>query len=166
MKKIIFLALIAFISISTFAQENFTIPTNYTLDKPEDYKLLEKDVITTINWLYNTPVNEQAEKRMEANAFFIKWTSGTPDVHIGIDGNVVNFMENPELLIMYIAGWAKYSIETGNDNDKIAGTLAGIEMAISFYEKNIKHLKKDKNVEKYIKMQKKGTLKEYIEKNT
>ena len=91
---------------------------------------------------------------------------GSPYVHIEIKPEIVTFMGTaPELLLMFMGGWAKYSIETEDYNNKTAGSLAGIEMVINFYEKNKSFLPKDKNVESYIKMKKKGTLKEYVEKN-
>ncbi len=165
MKKIIFLVLAFLITVKSFSQE-FTVPKNYVIETKEDYKALEKDVLAAIDWIYTTPVNEQTKKRIEVNTFLMKWFTGSPYVHLEINTNVVNFLENGDLLIMFMAGWTKYSIESGNYDDKTGGTMAGIEMAIDFYEKNKNYLKKDKNIEKYIKMRENGTLKNYIEKNS
>ena len=162
MKKITFLTLAIFFSLSIFSQE-FVVPQNIKLEKAEDYAPLENDVLKAIEWLSKTPVNEQQENRIEVNRFLVKWLTGSPYVHIEIDAEIVTFIgETPEFIIMFMGGWAKYSIESKEYNDKVAGNLAGIEMVISFYEKNKKQIPKDKNVEKYIKMQKKGTLEEYI----
>lgn len=159
------LVAVLFCSLNLFSQE-FTVPQNLRLENAEDYALLEKDVLNAINWLSETSVTEQQTKRKEVNAFLLKWLAGCPYVHIEIKSEIVTFMgSSPELLMMFMGGWAKYSIETKEYDNKIAGSLAGIEMVITFYEKNKVNLPKDKNVEKYIKMKNKGTLIEYINKN-
>jgi hypothetical protein len=113
--------------------------------------------------LTNTPVQTQPEKRKEANAFVIVWLTGSPNVSVEIDSEIVNFMDqNPELLMIFMCGWTKYSLETKDYKNKISGNQKGIEAVIDFYTRNRENLKKDKNVEKYIKMKDKGTLVEYI----
>ena len=165
MKKITFLALAIFFSLSIFSQE-FVVPQNIKLEKAEDYAPLENDVLKAIDWLYEIPINEQREKRIEVNAFVLKWLMGSPYVHLEINPKVVTFIGGtPDFLMMFMGGWAKYSIESKDYDNKVAGNLAGIEMVISFYEKNKKQLQKNKDVDKYVKMQKKGTLEEYIRKN-
>ena len=166
MKKITFLAILLLFSTSSFSQVNLSIPKDYKLENAEDYKPLENDVLNAIKWLSETKINEQTEKRIEVNAFLLKWLMGSPYVHIEINPEIVTFIGTaPELLLMFMGGWAKYSIEAEDYNNKTAGSLAGIEMVINFYEKNKSFLPKDKNVESYIKMKKKGKLKEYVEKN-
>jgi len=72
---------------------------------------------------------------------------------------------SPDLLMIFMGGWAKYSLESKDFKNKNSGSMAGIESVIEFYTKNKDFMPKDKNIEKYIKMKDKGTLKEYIEKN-
>ena len=163
-KKVLTLVLVAICS-SLFAQD-FEVPKNLKLDKPDDYALYEKDVINCINWLMSTPIKEQADKRKEANAFFLMWLTGSPSVQVDIKAEIITFMKSsPDLLFIFMGGWTKYSIESKDSKDKVAGNLAGIEAVIEFYTKNKADMKKDKNVEKYIKMKEDGTLKEFIEKN-
>ena len=165
MKTITLSFILLTISIGLFAQD-FEVPKNYKLDKAEDYAPYEQDVIKCFDWLMKTPINEQTSKRKEANAFLLKWLSGSPNVTIEIKQEIVTFMgTSPDLLMIFMGGWAKYSLESGNFNNKIEGSKAGIESVIEFYNSNRQALPKDKNVEKYIKMKEKGTLNEYIEKN-
>jgi hypothetical protein len=96
----------------------------------------------------------------------MKWISGSPKVHIEIKQEIVTFMDSPDLLMIFIGTWAKYSIESKDFNNKINGTMTGIESVIDFYTKNKGQISKNKGVEKYIKMKEKGTLKEYVEKNS
>lgn len=151
-------------SILIFAQ-GFEVPS-YELKKVEDYARYEQDVIECVNWLLLTSVEIHPEKRKEASAFLLAWLSGSPNVQIEIKPEIVNFMgSSPDLLLIFMGGWAKHTLHTKDFDNKIAGSLAGIESVISFYTKNIDEIKKDKNVEKYKKMKEKGKLSSFIEKN-
>lgn len=164
--KRLFLFLIA-LTVATFLfSQDFEVPKNYKLEKVGDYAPYEQDVINSVDWLMKTPVNQQTAKRKEVNAFLLKWLTGSPDVHIEIKPDIVTFISSsPDLLMIFMGGWAKYSLETKDFNNKIEGSLAGIESVIEFYTNNRDFISKDKNIEKYIKMKEKGTLKKYIEKN-
>lgn len=165
MKKL-FITLIAVTFTTLIYSQDFEVPKDYKLVKAEDYALYKQDVVNCVDWLIKTPLNEQAAKRKEANAFLLKWISGSPDVNIEIKPQIVTFMKSsPDILIIFMGGWTKYSIVNKDYNNKIAGSLAGIEAVIEVYTKNKDDMYKDRNIEKYIKMKDKGTLKEYIEKN-
>lgn len=161
--KTISTLLLSFLVIMGIQAQDFNVPKDYKLEKAEDYALYEQDVLNGINWLMEVPLDEMPEKRQGVNAFVMKWLMGTPYLHLEIKQQIVTFAGVPELLMMFLGGWAKYSIENKDYNNKVAGNLAGIEAAISFYKKN--SLPKNKEIENYIKMKENGKLKEYIEKN-
>lgn len=164
MKKF-FLAFIACgISASAWAQD-FEVPKGYLLDEAADYTRLNDEVLHATDWLINTPIGEQQEMRKEVAAFFMKWIAGTPTVSIEIQPNVITFIEEPDLFLIYMAGWTKYAIKSGDGKDKISGTTAGLEAVMAFYTTNREQLGKVKSVEKYIKMKHKGKLKDFIKKN-
>ncbi len=161
MKKLLAILAFSAFAAGSFAQD-FKVPKDVVLKEAADYKEYEEDVINCVDWLMKTPVNEQETKRREANAFLITWISGSPNVSVQLDEKVVNFMKpNAELLIIFMGGWTKYVLETG-DTDALQGNLNGIQSVITFYKANKSNLKKDKNVEKYIKMQENGTLEAYL----
>ncbi len=165
MKRTFNLLMLIAASLALNAQD-FEVPKDYRLVDGEDYAPYEQDIIHCVDWLINTPLNEQTEKRADANKFLLQWLTGSPDVHIEIKPEIVTFLSTtPDLLMIFMGGWAKYSLKTKKFDDKINGTLKGIESVIEFYQKNRGFLKKDKHVEKYIKMQEKGKLTEYVEKN-
>ncbi len=165
MKKLFLFLFALTISIGAFTQD-FEIPKNYKLKKAKDYAPYEQDVINGVKWLLKTPLNEQTNKRKEVNAFLLKWLTGSPNVHIEIKQEIVTFMSSsPDLLMIFMGAWAKYSLETKDFDNKVKGSKAGIESVIEFYNANREFMPKDKNVEKYIKMKKKGTLDKYIEEN-
>ncbi|TAL81807.1 MAG: hypothetical protein EPN88_00260 [Bacteroidetes bacterium] len=165
MKKI-FIAFILAASMIGLSAQDFDVPKDFTANKPEDYAKYEKDIMLCINWIMATPVNDQTAKRKESYAFFMKWLTGTPNVSVDVKSEIVTFMEpNGDLLLIFMAGWTKYALETKDYKNKLNGNLKGIESVIDFYQKNKDNLKKDKNVEKYMKMKEKGTLEDYLKKN-
>lgn len=165
MKTIVSALIFLTISLGLFGQD-FNVPKDYKLVKAEDYAPHEQEIINCVDWLIKTPLNEQPEKRKEANAFLLKWLTGSPNVSLEIKQEIVTFMgTSPDLLMIFMGGWAKYSLESKGFNNKVEGSKAGINSVIEFYKSNRQVLPKDKNVEKYIKMKDKGTLSEYIEKN-
>jgi len=176
MKKTILLIACLSVAFCAYAQE-FSVPKDYKLVVAEDYTLYDQDILKAIDWLQNTPVIDQKTKRKEVTAFFMKWVLGCPYVHLGIGEIVVPFLENKgsENLMIFMGGWVKYALENklfkadlklaGDDTDyQVAGNLAGIEAVINYYELNKKWTGKDAGVEKYIKMKKKDTLKDYVKK--
>ena len=165
MKNFLFIFFLG-VSLTGLRAQEYQIPKNYELIKAEDYAKYEQDIIKTFNWLMETPANIQTDKRKEASTFLIKWISGSPTVMIEIKAEIVNFMEsNPEQLIIFMGGWCKYALETKDFSNKVNGNLAGLESVIAYYTKNREVLKKDKNIEKFMKMKEKGTLQEYVKKN-
>lgn len=162
MKYVAILFLLVHIGNSLFAQD-FQVPRNYKFEKAEDYAPYESVVIQCTDWLISTPANQQPELRKEVNQFLLKWLSGSPTVHIAIHQPIVPFMEtNPDLLFLFMGAWAKYSLETKEFDDAVAGSLAGLEAVIAFYQKNKEVMPKDKHVEKFIKMKDKGTLSGFV----
>jgi hypothetical protein len=164
MKKLLLPILLLGISLYGNAQE-FQVPKDYAFETADDYKPYENDVVKCADWLVETPMFQNPSKRKEASAFLLKWVLGSPYVHIEINPEIVTFAgTSPDLLMVFLGGWAKYSIESRAYDDKVAGNVAGLESVIEFYDTNKGLLPKDKSVEKYMKMHKKGTLKEFVEK--
>jgi hypothetical protein len=165
MKRII-LILILSASITGLFSQNFEVPKKFEARDPKDYAKYEKDIIQCVDWFMSAPINEQPVKRKDAYAFFMKWLTGTPGFTIEINTEIAPFSQpNPDLLFIFMGGWTKYALETKDYKNKLNGNLKGIESVIDFYQKNRDNLKKDENVERYIKMKEAGTLEDYIKKN-
>jgi len=163
MKKII--SSIIFIStIISVSAQDFTVPKDYKFENKEDYTSYEPQIKETINWLLNTPIGKSETKRKEANAFLLAWLSGSPDVSINVNADFTLFKTNPELLMVFIAGLTKYSLENNYSKDQLQGNKAGIQTVVEFYNKNKGYLKKDKDVEKFEKLIEKKKLEEEIKK--
>jgi hypothetical protein len=150
---------------TTMAQ-TFEVPENYRLEEIDDFYPYKGDVVLGVNWLINTPLNVEPEKRKAATAFIMKWINGSPDIHVFLSEQMLPFMkDSPGFIVYYMAGWARYAIETGNVDDKLGGSHAGLLAVVTLYENNRAIIKKDKAVEKLIKLHKKGKLKDFAAKN-
>ncbi|PWJ44740.1 hypothetical protein [Sediminitomix flava] len=161
MKKIILTLSLSLISFLSIAQD-FVVP-KYEFKSVADYSKYEKEIVACIDWLFETPIIIDKYKRKAANKFLFQWLSGSPDVHIEINPSVITFIEtSPDLLLIFMGGWAKYAIEAEGAENKLEGQKAGINAVIDFYTKNESVIKQDKNVKKLIKLKKKGKLDEFL----
>jgi hypothetical protein len=158
------LLFLLFISTGGLASaQEIEIPEADVLQEPEDYARYEGEVLRLIDWLWETPLNEQTARRKKVNAFVLAWMTGSPDVHLEIQEEVVTFLDtSPDLLMAFLCGWTRYAIETKNYDERILGCTAGIEAVIQMYNKNRKILPRDKSIEHYMKLQKKGELQAYL----
>ncbi|MBW7870488.1 MAG: hypothetical protein H3C39_05435 [Flavobacteriia bacterium] len=161
MNKFKTLILILFANSFLFAQQ-IEIPNNVKLETADDYKNTEPQVIKAVDWLVNTPVSQNPEKRAAVNAFLLQWLSGSPSVSIVVATGVAP-MDCGDCLMVFMGGWAKYSLNNNYSSDKIECATAGVETAIEFYEKNKSALGKNSDMEKLIKQKNKGKLKEYLQ---
>ena len=160
MKHLFTLIAVLCFSLQLQAQD-LNIPNNPTLETEADYKRTEPYVLKTIEWIQNTPLNEQKELRTKANAFLLIWLTGSPTVTVEIGPNMVT-ESCEECLMIFLSGWTKYSLSNNYSKDKAEGALAGAEAVIAFYKKNKSALGRQPEIEKWIKKQKKGQLKKYI----
>lgn len=152
------------ISVNIYAQD-FKVPKDYTLDSEEDFAKYKEYIIPCINWLENTPINQQANKRKEANVFLITWLTGTPDLVLELNADMLNFSKkNPELIATFMGGWAKYDLENPGNKDKIKSNYAGFKSVMKVYKMG-NGIQKDKEMDKLIKLDEKGELEKWIKEN-
>lgn len=160
-KTIIFLSCIMCFFLSGYAQ-SINIP-DYKLDKPEDFAKYQPDILKCINWLESNPNTVEPEKRKMAEKFILEWIIGTPDVSIEINSAIAKFISSsPDLIVPYFCGGIKYVLNGGDNDDKVKVAIASLESVIRYYELN--KPKKDKEVEKIIKLNKSGGLQSWVAK--
>lgn len=152
-------SLLLTLTLSSFAQTEELL--SEVPKTKQEFIESEQKVLATIDWLENTPINEQEAKHKEQYALFVAWITNSPTVSIEINAYVLTFTKkNSELLIFFMAGWTKYSLKNNYSKDAIQGNLAGIRSAIKVY--NSGGLKKDKNLQKLIDLDKKGELENWV----
>jgi len=166
-QKILIALLLSVIFINTSYSQEFSIPNNVTLKSAEDYTKYETDILNCINWLENTPLNKNSEKRLKANAFLMQWVTGTPTVTIEMKSFQLDLTKkNSDLLMNFIGGWVKYSIENPTEKkNTLASNITGINSIIKVYSANKDNgIKKDKRIEKLIEMSESDLQKWVVEK--
>lgn len=142
----------------------YSVPDEYSFDSVEDYANYEPQILETINWYLDTSMAFETDRRVKAKQFFIEWLTGTPDVSVGIDTDIVSFVNtSPELLVPYMMGWVKYSLENNYSKDEIKCCIAGIKTATKYYENNKFFFKDNEMIDKYKSMNDKKLAK-YLSK--
>lgn len=140
--------------------------SNELLDKlpstKDEFIASEKKVISSINWLEDTPLDQEAEKRKAQYALFIAWLTNSPTVTVEVDSKILTFTKkNSDLLIIFMGGWTKYCLENNYSTDNVKCNVAGLKSAIKVYKKDI-GIKKDKAMDKIIELDDKGELEKWV----
>ena len=145
----------------SFSQE-FEVPKNYRLKTKEDYPRYNKDIVKCVNWLENTPITQQSEKREEALKFLEKWILGSP-VNFPYDTDMIpKSFNNSELMEDFMGGWVKYLIEHNNIVDTVKGTVSGFHTAFKIYKANKVLFKTDKLLIYLLKLDEKSELEKWL----
>lgn len=160
--KPIVTSLLLIITLSAFAQQQAELLSELPKTK-EEFVKSEPNVLATIDWLENTPVNEEKDKHKVQYALLLGWLSNSPTVTVTLNSKVLTFTKkNEELLMFFMAGWTRYALENDYSKDIEKGSLAGIRSVIKVYQKG--GLKKDKNIQKLIDLDEKGELEAWVAK--
>lgn len=160
-KLLILITVITTLGLDSSAQ-TYQVPTNYVLKEKGDYAKYEQEVISTIDWLQDTPWAVESQKRDDAKAFFMKWLEGSPTVNIEINKAVGNLCtKNPELFGSFMGGYTKYALQNKATFDKNKANKAGVKAILTKYISESDH-KKSGDVEKLIKIDKDGKLADWI----
>ena len=145
--------------------QDWRTPSNVKLEKAEDYAKYEEEVLACIDWLERTPQDIKKDNRMEANAFLLMWITGSPNVTIEINAEVLPFLgkeKNAELLMTFMGGWTRYALtDEAGGTDVVQGNLAGLRSVIHVYDK-VGGCAKDKELDKLVKLEKEGKLEEWV----
>ncbi|HMC01805.1 MAG TPA: hypothetical protein VKN14_12285 [Flavobacteriaceae bacterium] len=157
MKKNLSIFLFFLFTLSLTAQ-NFDVPKDYSFEKAEDYSKQRNNIVKAVTWLENTPIGQETEKRKEVSAYLMQWLTGTPDVTISLNTEVITFMDCADCLMVFMGSWAKYAITNKDYKNELKASIAGIESVIKLYENNKSVIKKNKAIEKYIRLKDKGKL--------
>ncbi len=161
-QKGIYISLLLYIAISIAANgQDYKVPTNYKFDKKSDFVNYEKDILECINYVEKTPIKNN-KNREKAVTFLTQWITGTPTFSITLTPKIISFMDSPELLSAFMGGWTKLVLEHPELKNEVEKcNYAGLLSVINVYTLN-KELNRDKGVEKFIKLEKKGELMEWV----
>jgi hypothetical protein len=173
MKNLVLLITSCVIALAATAQNGPNIPKDYSLKKAEDYAPLKQNVIDCIKWMRGNHPDIQSSERKQAAAFVLQWVTGSPDVSVQLGTkfftDVSGEKKNPygaDLAIMFMFGKTLYLIEHPDDKDEANAEYAGVKDMITLYEVILKRNadNKSKMMEKYVKLEKDGKLKDTVKK--
>ncbi|WP_046244972.1 hypothetical protein [Hymenobacter terrenus] len=117
------------------AQSAFDVPARLSLSKPEDYAQYEPQVISTINWLEETPANQDVTRRQQAQRFLLTWANGSPKVSMGLQPYVGELYDkNTALLMAFMGGWTRFSLQHPNEKDVVRLNAEGVKSMLKVYE--------------------------------
>jgi hypothetical protein len=128
----------------------------------EEFTASEPNVINTVNYLETTPIDKQGDAwRMQAK-LLVGWITNSPQVTVEMNEKVMPFSKrNPELMFVFMGGWTKYVLQNGYSKNKLQSNVAGIRSAIKVYKAG-NGLKKDKEMDKLIKIDDSGGLEAWV----
>ena len=160
--------IVIFLTYTTliFAQ-NTDIQYDYDFKANNDYENYDNTIVDITDWMISTPIDEKVEQRRKYQTFLMNWAAGHPKVKVILNEwtNVTEIGDkNPVMMIIFIAAWSKESVVTGNYDQLTPLHIAAIKAVSRFYEENRDQLKKDRCIEKYIRLQKKGNLSQWVRK--
>ena len=157
-----FLIMICF-NLASFSQD-FIVPA-YSLENKGDYAKYEQDIVKAANWLESTQIGKEDSKRVEVNAFMMKWMTGTPPVTMNLQSYVAKLTENnPQLLMMFMAGYTRWCLENNYSRDEIKANTAGVKSMINLLNLG-GEVRKNKTLQRAIEADKAGKLEEWVSKN-
>lgn len=155
-----FLTLIFIISTHVLIGQTFEVP-DYDFKTKEDYEKYHAQIIAAVDWLEQTPVNEQDMKRKKANAFILQWLTGSPTVNVEIQEYVTDLTKkNPDLLVSFLGGWARYQLQHPEETDKMKLNTEGVKALLHVYQ--LGSVNKDKQVEKLLKLKQPDELEAWV----
>jgi len=162
MIKRIFASLILLVFMIPAQAQEFVVPSNVEMEEAEDYARYEEHIIDCIDWLSSNGPETEPVKRKRAMAFLMMWLTGTPAVSMELHADMMEYADkNPGLLMIFMGGWAKYALES-DDDDQVAGNVAGLEAVIAYYEEFGDDLKRDRSLKKLAKLKEKGELEDFV----
>jgi hypothetical protein len=109
-------------------------PGDILFTTKEDYAKYEPDIIRGARWLESNPLGQQVEKRAEVSRFLLRWLTGSPTVSIELNPFVKDLTsKNPDFLIVFMAGYARWVLENQYSGDRIKAFTAGTKSVLNLF---------------------------------
>ena len=146
--------------------QGLDLPKDISLKYTVDYSTYEPYVATCVNWIENTPLDQDKDRHDDAYTFLVKWVNGAPNVHVVVEGKFVNLKQkkNYPLMALYMGEWSLYELKNGDKSNPTQAALQAIRAIIKVYKKG-NGLAKDRGLEKLMALDEKGQLEKYVTDN-
>lgn len=122
------------VGLNTAHSQDLQLPEQVQLETKEDYSKYEQDIIKVAKWLETTPVMKNDERRTQANAFVVKWLTGSPTVLMEVRPVMMQLVDkNPQLMVVFMASYARWVLENNYAKDEEKAYLAATRSIIHCY---------------------------------
>jgi hypothetical protein len=163
--KLPLLLLISLCSFFGSRAQSFQIPDSLPKTK-DDFVQSEPVMIKLVDWYESTPLDVDQPQRKVAGAYIIGWINNSPTVTVSLTEKIVPISKkNPELLIGFMGGWTRYSLQHNYSKDAVQCNLAGLRCMFKMYMASLDHgIKRNKDIEKLQALDQSGGLRDYVVK--
>lgn len=132
--RVLLLAIFFACTVPAQAQDGTDLLKTLPKTKKE-FVASEPKLLQAIDWLEQNPVRENDDARTVRNAYVIAWLTNSPTVTVEVNASVFAWGDkNPQLLGVFLGGWARYSIRNNYSKDVVAGSTAGLRSVINCYK--------------------------------
>ncbi|RZL30891.1 MAG: hypothetical protein EOO96_17195 [Pedobacter sp.] len=145
MKKIILFFLLTVSLSYSYAQELPNLK-HIKLNKNSHFKDTEPIVLKVVSYLFETPIDKKNKARTDAGQFLIKWMNGTPEYTFYLEEKETNYFDtDSDLMLMYMAGLTKFTLENKSVKDRKALVLGTMRITLPYLnnQENKKSWSKD-----------------------
>ena len=150
--QLLLLVIVILLSYNAYSQSVFEVPRDVILTTKPDYAKYNSAIIGAANWIEQTDLDKEKEKRVKVNDFVMKWISGSPTVSVPINEGVMKLIgKNSQLLMVYMSSFAKTVLEHPDVNNLVAQEKAGITSIANVYKKGIE-IQKNKELERVMRL--------------
>ena len=157
--KITILSLFAACAFQLTAQESKLL--SKVPETKEEFVASEPQVIATVDWIENTPIDQNEEMHKFQYSLLIQWLTNSPTVTLSLNAYVMDYTKkNSDLLMIFMGGWTKYSLQNEYTKDEVPCNLAGLQSMIKVYKTG--KLKKDKKMDELVALDTAGKLEAWV----
>lgn len=156
------LLLILLLTIAFQGQsQDYTYLENIKLKKKQSFIENENTAIKAVDFLINTPFNENNIDRKDCSRFVIKYATKTPFISMTIDEAFMQVEKgNSGLITLFMGLWIKSAINNKKESDKFHEEYAYTE--IYKYSKNGNNISQTEIIKSLIAAGDKGQIKNWI----
>lgn len=136
MKSIVLFYCIFLCSLTAVFSQELPNLKHVKITKRAHFKEVEPIVLKVTNYLFATPVNHKNDSRKEAGQFLIKWMNDTPFDTFILEEKETNFFNtDTELMLMYMAGLTKYTLENKSITSQKEKILGAMQLILPYLDK-------------------------------
>ena len=165
MKRILLLSLFILLTLSTAFSQELPNLKHVKLRKKAHFRDINPLVLKVTDYLFATPVNHKNTSRKEAGQFLIKWMNDNPFDTFILEEKETNFFNtDTELMLMYMAGLTKFTLEHSsiiNQKEKILGAM---QLVLPYLDKQENKKSWSKELWQLVDSYKKNELEGFLNK--